>query len=96
MAGIEITAETLNGLAGKLDSLDLTDDEQAALDALLDRAAVADADTEGFGVVYEIEVSFKGTDEELQALTAQRLGRSFGFNIGMPPARSYIGETEKP
>ena len=51
-------AELVARLAAKLESLDLTDDEQAALHEILDRAAMDDV--EGYGVVYEIEVKDHG------------------------------------
>lgn len=93
--GPEETASNsvLNELGAKLDSLDLTTPERAALDAILARAEEADAEVEGFGVVFEVETTFKGTDEELQLTdVGQRMGRALGFDIRMNP---YIGETEK-
>lgn len=54
-----VTAETVEGLAAKLETLDLTSNEAKLLGAILDRAADADADVEGYGVVYEIEVKVK-------------------------------------
>jgi hypothetical protein len=83
----------LNGLGRKLESLDLTPPEKAALDAVFERAANFTPEVEGFGVVYEIETTFKGSDEELQLTGAgQRLGRALGFHIHVNP---FIGETEK-
>ena len=39
----------LNSLASKLESLDLTDEEQGTLNALISRAASAEAAVQGFG-----------------------------------------------
>lgn len=39
----------LNNLASKLESLDLTDEEQGALNALISRAASAEVEVQGFG-----------------------------------------------
>lgn len=91
MSEIEITADALNSLGAKLEGLDLTETERAALDAVLARAEGADAEVEGYGVVFEVETTFKGTDEELQAV-GRRIARSMGFHIHVNP---YIGETEK-
>lgn len=44
----EVTEATLNGLASKIDSLELTEIEQAILDRALDRAADSGYDTSGF------------------------------------------------
>lgn len=44
-----IDADALNGLAAKLDALELTDAEQAVLDQLLQRAAAYEPEVEGFG-----------------------------------------------
>ncbi len=57
-----ITREAVAALAEKLDGLDLSDAEGAALDALMARAADAEAEVEGFGVVFEVEVTYKPED----------------------------------
>ena len=88
MADIEITSDTINSLAAKAEALELTTEERAVLDRVLERAAEAEAEVEGFGVVYEIEVKFKGTDEELQAVAARKWGRALGF--GLPDMRVSI------
>ena len=93
--GVEetVTNSVLNGLGAKLDSLNLTTQERAALDAILARAEGADVEVEGFGMAFEVETAFKGTDEELQLTdVGQRMGRALGFHIHINP---YIGETEK-
>lgn len=43
-------ADVLNGLAEKLDSLELTDDERGALDAIMTRAADAEPEVTGFAL----------------------------------------------
>ena len=55
----EISEATANSLATKLEGLELSDEEHAALDALLERAAAADDGVEGFGVVFEVETTFR-------------------------------------
>lgn len=44
----EFTKEDVESLAAKLDSLDLTEAEQAVLGGILERAAAADAEVSGF------------------------------------------------
>jgi len=52
-----IKPDVLASLAAKLAQLELTADEHQQLEALLGCAAAADAEVEGFGVVYEIETN---------------------------------------
>lgn len=99
MAEIEVTPELLMGLGEKLDALELTAEEAAVLDLVLERGS--EDDVVGYGVVFELETTFKGSDEELQARGyGRKLGKSLGildasgsvwgqargFNIGMPPS----------
>ena len=65
---VEVTDDVLAGLVSKLRSLDLSDDESAVLGSLLVTAANQQSDVSGFGVVFQVETTFKGTDEELQVL----------------------------
>ena len=44
----QFESDTINRLAAKLDGLSLTDDERAALDAIIDRAADGGDDVSGF------------------------------------------------
>lgn len=44
----DTNADTLNSLAAKLDGLDLTDEERALLDELLERAASYEPEVAGF------------------------------------------------
>ena len=44
------SADTLNSLAAKLDGLDLTDEERALLDELLERAAGYEPEVAGFAM----------------------------------------------
>lgn len=92
---MEVDAKVLNGLGAKLDALELTAEESATLDTILRRAEQCeDAEVEGHGLLTDdgTLVLFKGSDEELQATRlGSQLGRSLGFNIGMPPSRFNIG-----
>lgn len=92
MDQIEVTDEVLAGLAAKLKGLELSEEEQAVLGTILSTSAASQAEVQGYGVVFEVETTFKGTDEELQALLRRASGkrvwtdmRPLGFNIGMPP-----------
>ena len=49
-----VEPEAVAGLAEKLAGLDLTADERGALDVMLERAADAGAEVEGYGVVFEV------------------------------------------
>lgn len=100
MAEIEVTAELLNALGAKVEGLELTESEQAVIDAVLKRAeSVGDGDdVEGFGVVLDGRVAFKGSDEELQVNeTGRKLMRAVGLGLGLAHEHQnpYIGETEK-
>ena len=93
MTEFKITTEVLNSLGAKLEDLALTDSERAVLDTVLQRAESVGDEVEGFGVVFEVEPTFKGTDEELQPTAAgSRLRGPLGFHIHVNP---YVGETEK-
>ena len=46
--GSAVDNEVLNSLAEKLESLDLSDEEQGALDAVISRAAAAEVEVQGF------------------------------------------------
>ena len=94
MAAEEIDANVLENLAAKVDGLDLTDQEYAVLNTVLERAASVDSEVEGFGVVYEVETTFNFTQEMELTGKAARWGRAMGFHIHVNPNR-YIGETEK-
>ncbi len=65
-------------LAVKLAGMELTVQERAVLDALLDRAASApEPEVEGFGVVYEIETK----DHDARPIDAERIRRSLGGGL---------------
>ena len=49
----DINFDTMNTLAEKVDSLDLTDGEQAVLDQVLARAAASESDVEVEGFAFE-------------------------------------------
>ena len=73
---VEVTDELLAGLVAKLRSLDLTDEESAVLGTLLVSASNQEPEVVGFGVVFEVETTFKGSDEELQAMFRSALPSS--------------------
>ena len=72
-------ASTLEGLAAKLHSLELTEAEQGALGTILQRAASVDAEVEGFGVVFEVETTFQ------QPPDIKELQQKLAFGIGVDP-----------
>lgn len=74
MTEIAVTDELLDGLARKLRALDLTDAEQAVLGTIMATSAAAVSDVEPYGVVFEIETTFKGSDEELQVALKRATG----------------------
>ena len=94
MSEIPVTDELLAGLASKLRGLDLNEAEQAVLGTILATSAKAaneaGNDVEGYGVVFEVETTFKGSDEELAAVLRKATGgskvwtdmRPLGFNTG--------------
>lgn len=87
MKKVAISHNQVTDLADKLESLELDDAQAAALAHLLRRAAQG-PEVEGFGVVFEIETTFKGTDEELQVWTDMRpLGRDVMAGLGVPRPR---------
>ncbi len=83
-----ITKETVAALAEKLDGLDLTEAERAALDGLMARAANVEAEVEGFGVVYEIEVTYKHDDvgDKQQRPTTEM---KVAAGLGLFPSRNF-------
>ena len=56
----EISAETLNELATKIERLGLTVDEQAVMDKILERATDATAETVGFVASEDELIAAKG------------------------------------
>lgn len=68
-------ADAINTLGEKIEGLQISDDEQRVLDALLIRATAADDDVQGFDFALnfeEIKVTYRNP-------TAQRLGGALGF-----------------
>ena len=55
----EINSESITGLAQKLDGLDLTEGERKTLEIMLMRAAESAAEVEGFGVVFQVETTYR-------------------------------------
>ncbi|NND76036.1 MAG: hypothetical protein HKN44_13620 [Ilumatobacter sp.] len=82
-----ITPEAVASLATKLGGLALTDEERQVLDALLDRAAEADVDVEGYGVVFEVETTVvksgqpMGIDGRADFDWVARVGRATGLDM---------------
>lgn len=79
-----IKPEAVAGLAAKLAALELDDDERATLDGILDRAA--DTDVEGFGVVFEVETTYKerSGDQLLGAADNEwvaKVGKATGMDL---------------
>ncbi|MGI9659012.1 MAG: hypothetical protein ACR2OD_08885 [Gaiellaceae bacterium] len=69
----DITAETLNALAEKIDSLNLTDMERSVLEQVLARAAACESEVDGFLMVtHELGVSAPRPG------TASKLSRALG------------------
>lgn len=78
-----ITSEAVASLAAKLGELELSDDERRVLDALLERAAQADADVEGFG----FDVGSLGFDA--------RIADAAGFGPRHRDAAGFKGSDEE-
>lgn len=82
-----IKPEAVVGLAEKLAGLDLTVDERGALDAMLERAADAGDEVEGYGVVFEVETTVKseqptGVRSADQREWVTKVGRATGADLG--------------
>ena len=71
---MDLDQATLNSLAAKLDGLELTADEQAVLDGVLDRAAAYEPEVGGFSMI-KYGGDRSGAD---LSPTGFKLGRSFG------------------
>jgi len=79
-----INNTALNGLATKLDGLELTPEEEQALDLVLTRAAATEAEVEGF--------SFKIKSAGLSG-TGLRLGAAIGgLGIPAPELKTSLSE----
>jgi len=81
-----IKPEAVAGLAEKLAGLELTADERGALDVMLERAADAGAEVEGYGVVFEVETTVKseqptGVRSADQAEWVKKVGRATGADL---------------
>lgn len=76
----EINEDVLNGLAAKLDGLDLDDTERALLDGLMERAAAYEPEVEGFGFDTASYGSYSGnvSGAGLKA-SSLKLAGSLGF-----------------
>ncbi|MGI9659010.1 MAG: hypothetical protein ACR2OD_08875 [Gaiellaceae bacterium] len=72
----ESTADILNSLGEKIDSLDLTDSERALLQRVLARAAASEAEVEGFANIVVVDL------ERLRGDTARTLARGSFHNLG--------------
>ena len=73
----DVTSELLESLAAKLDSLDLTAEEQQVLDTIFERAETGGDDVEGFAFSAGSYAGFKsGAD---LSRTALKIGGGLGF-----------------
>lgn len=75
MSDADISAETLNSLGEKVESLTLSETERAALDMLFDRAEAREPEVEGFAATRYVSPR-SGVDLSPAGL---RLGFSLGF-----------------
>ncbi len=88
MRELAVTDDIIAGLAAKLAALELTSEEQALLGSILATSAEAIGDVEGYGVVFEVETTFKGSDEELQRALRKATGSRFWTDmrpLQLPP-----------
>ena len=75
----DIDDGTLNGLAAKLDGLDLTETERELLDEIMDRAEAYEPDVEGFAFgANEFKYTGFKSGADLST-TALKLGGGLGF-----------------
>lgn len=83
----DIDANTLNSLAEKIDSLDLSEAEQSVMDQLLERAAAYEPEVEGFGLTTSYTGLVSGAD-----LTATAFNFGTALNlIGLPGSKMEFG-----
>ena len=80
----EITADTINALAEKIDSLELTDTEQAVFEQVFARAAACESEVEGF--IFGQGIFGQGIVDESSA-TARKLVGAVGFLPDGTPVR---------
>ena len=71
--------KALEGLAAKIGALDLTGEEKEVLGALLERAGAASPEVEGYGVVFEVETTFRDAPEVWE------LRGKLAYGIGLDP-----------
>jgi hypothetical protein len=83
----EIDANALNSLAEKIESLDLTESEQAVIDGLLERAAAYEPEVEGFGLTTNYSGLTSGAD---LSATAFKFGSALNL-IGSPGSMMDFG-----
>jgi hypothetical protein len=84
----EITEDDLNGLAAKLDGLDLNDTERVLLDGLMERAAAYEPEVEGFGVDLTSYGSYSGNTSGA-GLQASSLKLAGGLGFVTRPSLGY-------
>jgi hypothetical protein len=73
----EVSADLLESLAAKIDALDLSDEEQAVLDSIFERAETGGEEVEGFAFSTTAYTGFV-SGAELSS-TALKLGGGLGF-----------------
>ena len=82
-----INDDDLKSLAAKLEGLDLTDPERAALDGVIDHAGAYEPDVEGFGTSY----SYSGTAQSGANLSGMSLKLGGGLGFVTRPDLGYGG-----
>jgi len=84
----EINEDDLNGLAAKLDGLELSDTERALLDGLMERAAAYEPEVEGFGFDTSAFGSYSG-QQSGAGLKASSLKLAGGLGFVTRPSLGY-------
>ena len=84
----DIDDEVLNGLAAKIDSLDLTETERAMLDGLFERAEAYEPDVEGFAFNHAAYGSYRG-DRSGASLSGTSLKMAGGLGFITRPSLGY-------
>ena len=85
----DITADAIASLASKIEGLDLTEEEAAVVDAIIERAT--DDEVEGYGL--------RGFGASGSAPLGGRLGGALGFTMighggtGVAPSPGFVGQT---
>lgn len=84
----DIDDEVLNGLAAKIDALDLDETEQAMLDGLFERAEAYEPDVEGFAFSHAAYGSYRG-DRSGASLRGTSLKMAGGLGFITRPSLGF-------